>query len=136
MWLFTRYGFFSVVCARTSARPGAPVDAGTVMVRARKRSHLEALIRRFVDRPRPGDRSDLLDWIGVKVVTSKGTDYPYRVFLSKAAWADASHDLATEMTWDDFKGHVHQELAADREYLAALHAVWDIGRRMTDARGR
>jgi hypothetical protein len=44
MWIFTRYGFFSIACARQS--DGA-VDPGTVMVRARRRAHLEKLAERF-----------------------------------------------------------------------------------------
>ena len=44
MWLFTKYGFFSAVCARQgSGHHGQPVDLNRIMVRARLRTHLEAL---------------------------------------------------------------------------------------------
>jgi hypothetical protein len=50
MWLFTRYGFYSAVCARQGdGRKGRPVDPDRIMVRARLRSHLEALRNRFPD---------------------------------------------------------------------------------------
>lgn len=38
MWMFTKYGFYSVVCARESSKPNAPVDPTRVMIRARKRN--------------------------------------------------------------------------------------------------
>jgi hypothetical protein len=128
MWLFTKYGFFSVVCARASARPGAPVDPSKVMIRARCRKHLEALVARFVDAPKPGDRSEFLDWVTVHIVESRGTDYPFRVFLPKAVWADAAHDLMSEIDYDDFKHHVAETMGDDRAYLNALHSVWSVGR--------
>ncbi len=38
MWLFTKYGFFSVVCAsQGDVRHGQPVDEARMMVRARAR---------------------------------------------------------------------------------------------------
>jgi hypothetical protein len=38
MWIFTRYGFFSVVCARQGeGQPGQPVDPDRVMIRARSK---------------------------------------------------------------------------------------------------
>jgi len=48
MWIFTKYGFFSAVCAREgSGRHGQPVDPDRIMIRARLLSHLEALLKRF-----------------------------------------------------------------------------------------
>ena len=43
MWIFTKHGFFSAVCARQGdGRHGQPVDPDRMMVRARNRGHLEA----------------------------------------------------------------------------------------------
>jgi hypothetical protein len=48
MWVFTKHGFFSAVCARQgSGERGQPVDPNRIMVRARVRGHLEALRKRF-----------------------------------------------------------------------------------------
>ncbi|MFM8791538.1 MAG: hypothetical protein ACKOFX_03505 [Solirubrobacterales bacterium] len=47
MWLFTQYGFYSVVCARDLQGDPARVDPNTLMVRARCRRHLESLQKRF-----------------------------------------------------------------------------------------
>lgn len=44
MWIFTRHGFFSVVCARKEqGGPGEAIDPDLLMVRARTRHHLKAL---------------------------------------------------------------------------------------------
>jgi len=51
MWIFTKHGFFSAVCARQGdGKHGQPVDHDRIMVRARVRSHLEALKKRFPER--------------------------------------------------------------------------------------
>jgi hypothetical protein len=48
MWIFTRYGFFSAVCAREGdGAHGRPIDPDRIMVRARLRDHLERLIAAF-----------------------------------------------------------------------------------------
>ncbi len=57
VWLFTKYGFYSVVCARQGdGSHSQPVDPDRIMVRARVRRHLEALKDRFADLL--GDRSN------------------------------------------------------------------------------
>jgi hypothetical protein len=37
VWLFTRYGFYSIACA---SQPNGAIDPGTVMIRARRAAHL------------------------------------------------------------------------------------------------
>lgn len=50
MWLFTKHGFFSAVCARRgNGKHGQPVDPSRIMVRARVRGYLKALQTRFPD---------------------------------------------------------------------------------------
>jgi len=46
MWIFTRYGFYSIACAST---PDGALDMENVMVRARLRDHLCGLQERFPD---------------------------------------------------------------------------------------
>jgi hypothetical protein len=75
MWIFTKYGFFSAVCARKgSGKHGQPVDPERIMVRARLRPHLKALKKRF---------SDFLG--DCEIQESAGTDYTYRLFVQKSA---------------------------------------------------
>lgn len=43
MWIFTKYGFYSAVCARQGdGSSGQPIDPERLMVRARVRAHLDA----------------------------------------------------------------------------------------------
>ena len=74
MWIFTKYGFFSAVCARQgNGKHGQLVDLQRIMVRAILRSHLEALKKRF---------PDLLGEYEIQEFV--GTDYAYRLFVQKS----------------------------------------------------
>ena len=73
MWIFTKHGFFSAVCARQGdGKHGQPVDPDRIMVRARVRGHLEALKKRF---------PDLLG--ECEIQESAGTDYAFRLFVAE-----------------------------------------------------
>ena len=117
MWLFTRYGFFSAVCARQGAGEySQPVDPDRIMVRARLRGHLEALIERF---------PDLLDNCDIKETAS--TDYAFRVFVEKTSWSKVVAALAEDVDYDNFKSEVarHQG-SSGAEYEHSLHKVWSV----------
>jgi hypothetical protein len=93
MWVFTKYGFYSAVCARQGeGKHGHPVDPTRIMVRARVRKHLEALQRRF---------SDLIGDCEVRDFT--GTDYAYRIFVDKPVWSQVLVGLNEELDYDNFK---------------------------------
>jgi len=95
MWIFTRYGFFSAVSARQGdGAHGQPVDPERIMVRARVRGHLEALI----------DACPLLN--GSAIMTFSGTDYAYRIFVSKSVWSQVLAALGDEIDYDNFKSEV------------------------------
>ena len=116
MWLFTRYGFFSAVCARQgSGGHGQPVDPGRVMVRARVRGHLDALKGRF---------PELLG--GCEVREFAGTDYAFRLFVAKSTWARALAALAEELDYDNFKSEVARHGGAGAAYERSLHKVWSV----------
>ena len=117
MWLFTKYGFFSAVCAKKNkSEPGQPVDPERLMVRARVRSHLEALQKRFPESL--GERP-----IEVHV----GTDYAYRIFVPKAAWAKVVSALTDEIDYGNFKSEVRRHGGKEGEaYEHALHDVWGV----------
>ena len=71
MWVFTKYGFYSVVCAHQGDGSfNESVDLKRVMVRARDRGHLEALRVRF--------RGLLGDAV---IHEHVGTVYAYRIFV-------------------------------------------------------
>src|SRR5262245_46724706 len=96
MWIFTKHGFFSAVCARQGdGRHGQPVDPDRIMVRARLRSHLQTLKERF---------SDLLDDCDIQEFAE--TDYAFRLFMPKSAWVRVLAALADETDYDNFKSEV------------------------------
>jgi len=117
MWLFTKYGFYSAVCARKG--DGAhrqPVDPNRIMVRARLRIHLEALKDRF---------PALLHACEIKEFA--GTDYAFRIFVDKPIWSQAVGELIEEMDYDNFKSEVGRfQKRGGAGYEHSLHEVWSV----------
>lgn len=104
MWVFTRYGFFSAVCARQGNRTGSEaIDPARLMVRARVRGHLEALKARF---------ADLLGTCDIH--ESATTDYAFRIVVDKLVWARVKSEVARHQG----RGGV--------DYEHSLHEVWSI----------
>jgi hypothetical protein len=121
MWLFTKYGFFSAVCARQGEGQAVqPVDPGRIMVRARVRSHLQALQERY---------PALLGDCEIREFT--GSDYAYRIFVAKQTWSQVLVELTAEMDYDNFKSEVARfQGAAGHAYEQALHRVWEVMHRL------
>jgi hypothetical protein len=117
MWLFTKYGFFSAVCARQGdGRHGQPVDADRIMVRARLRRHLDALKDRF---------TALLG--GCEIKEFPGSDYAYRIFVEKSVWSQVLVGLNEELDYDNFKAEVADFQGRDgAAYEYSLHEVWSV----------
>ena len=115
MWLFTKYGFYSVVCARQGdGGYGQPIDENRLMGRARLQQHLEALSTRF-----PALLGD------ARILAFPGSDYAFRIFVPKTAWVTVAAELTEEIAYDNFKAEVARGSAGD-DYEAALHEVWSI----------
>src|SRR5208283_5691505 len=116
MWIFTRYGFFSIACADTEDGSIAP---DKVMVRARLNKHLEILKERFSDTE-----------VGMAEIQSSGhTDYKYRIVVSKSAWVAALTELASEQTWSNLKNEASRFSRVKKmasTYVDALHSIWDV----------
>ena len=123
MWLFTKHGFFSVVCARQGdGRHGQPIDTTRLMVRARVRGHLDALRKRWPD-----------DLGLCEIRTFAGTDYAFRMFVDKHAWSRVLSELALETDYDNFKEEVarYQARVGER-YERSLHEVWEVMHRLQE----
>ena len=115
MWLFTKHGFYSAVCARQGeGNRTEPVDPDRVMVRARVSSHLENLIKHFPQ------------WLGdVEVLHSRDTDYRYRILMEKNTWNKVVSELVSKMDYDNFKSSVGTNTAeVGLNYKDALLDVW------------
>jgi hypothetical protein len=123
MWLFTKHGFFSVVCARQGdGQQGRPIDTTRLMVRARVRGHLEALKKRWPD------HLGLCD-----IRTFAATDYAFRMFVDKDVWSRVLSELALETDYDNFKSEVARHQGdAGVPYEQALHDVWAVMYRLQE----
>ena len=121
MWIFTKHGFFSAVCARQgNGKDSRIVDPDRIMVRARVLSHLEALKQRFPDQ------------LGeCEILKSVDTDYAYRLFLPKSAWELVLAGLAKETDYDNFKKEVSRfQGRSGAAYENSLHDVWSVMARL------
>jgi hypothetical protein len=112
MWLFTRYGFYSISCAR---KPDGSPDAETMMIHARRKAHLEHLQCRF-----PAVAA-------LPIVALRERDYRYRLIVPKAEWTVIMGALAAEQKWSNFKNEAARfQGVAGSEYVNALHRVWEV----------
>lgn len=107
MWIFLTVGFMSTVAHRTDPR--------LVVVRAREPAPLLHLSRRLVELGRSEPRQ----------ITMTTTDYPFRVLISREAWADFLAHEAMTITATNFKAATEDQRGHDR-YTDALHAVWRV----------
>src|SRR5271156_3766003 len=98
MWIFTRYGFYSIACA--SAMDGAP-DPNTLMVRARRLDHLQKLQARFPEIAQ------------LEIVTIAHRDYRYRLLVPKELWVQIIAELAGEQQWSNFKNEAARYQSAE-----------------------
>jgi 8-oxo-dGTP diphosphatase len=108
MWLMTKFGFFSVV--------EKPEDKGKGMltIRARVRGDLDAL-RHYL--PQMGD-----------IVSNAGSDYRFRVRVTKEDWAAASSKMALDIDYPNFKDKVAKEQGKSRAstYGKVWSALFDL----------
>jgi hypothetical protein len=111
MWIFTRYGFYSVACGR---KQNGSIDPEIMMIRARSREHLEALKSRF----------PVLET--AEIVTLHDRDYRWRLLVSKKVWTEIVGELANEQEWSNFKNEVARyQGAGGAAYVDSLHGVWE-----------
>ena len=111
MWIFTKYGFYSVVCARKSGS----ADPNELMIRARERRHLQNLIDRFEELK------------GSEIKKTSDRDYRYRLFVGKEKWVAVLSALAQELDYFNFKSEAGRNReAVGNKYVDALHEVWEV----------
>lgn len=125
MWLFTIYGFFSIVCAKKLDRGKLTeeTDTGTVLVRSRTKKHLQDLIAAY---------REILG--GLKIKSEEGTDYPYRVVIRKSQLVQLLIEYAHDIDFTNFKAVVGDRdvyTEGGEAYLDALHDVWERMRQLT-----
>lgn len=111
MWIFTKYGFYSAVCARKDEGFGN-VDENTIMVRARSKKHIDSLKKKFTE-------------LDGSVLETPHNDYRYRIFVPKDTWSRVFAELALDTDYDNFKDKV-KEYSGEYPYLNSLGKVWNV----------
>ena len=105
MWLITPIGFFSIVC-----KPGDE-EQGTLTVRSRVKSDLEAL------------RKNFLPSLGA-IVEGAGTDYRYRAKARRDDIGKALAQMVQQLDYENFKNEVVHKQG---KYRANVYAkVWNV----------
>ncbi len=112
MWVFTRYGFYSIACA---SKPDGSLDGQSVMIRARCIDHLHSLQKRF----------PMLS--AGEIHESQNRDYRYRLIVPKVSWISILSELAQEQEWSNFKDEAARyQGTPGMRYGRALHEVWAV----------
>lgn len=92
MWIFTKYGFYSV-----TEHPG---DKRLMQVRARARVDLERLQGFAANKTKVS--------LG-KISETDHTDYRYRIYCSKAVWYALADALARDINYSNFKNQIRDD---------------------------
>jgi hypothetical protein len=112
MWICSRLGFYSIACARN---PDGSLDSDTVMVRARRKAHLQNLQARF-----PAI-------VNLEIFTTPKNDYRYRLILAKSKWVTLLTELVMEQQWSNFKNEAaRNQSLTGADYVDALHEIWTL----------
>ena len=116
MWIFTRYGFYSVVQARKIEQGFVTdePDPDNLMVRARVRQHLVNLQM----------GAPVLE--SCSILESSNNDYRYRMVIPKKTWLEIAQGLTEDIDYTNFKSICEQEGLVDGSYCDALHHIWAI----------
>lgn len=120
MWLQTTVGAYSINCADTA--PGSGVlDPDTLMVRARRREHLELL---------QGQCEAIADF---PVLETPYGDYRWRIVAPKSVVAGVVAELVLGVAYDNFKSAcAKREAELGPGYGAALHSIWPVLARLQE----
>lgn len=114
MWLFTKYGFFSAVCAK---KKNGEIDGKRMVIRARVDDHLAYLIDDVFDD----------DMSRPKILSGTGTDYPHRIVISFKEWNRLCWNLSQDVDYTNFKDAARKFHHVDLEYAPWLNEIWRSG---------
>ena len=112
MWLFTRWGFYSIACARQGddGSTGNEIDSHSLVIEAFDEQHLTAL------------KSHLPDLIGncfIKQVAE--SEFRFHMIVDKNIWSQVMLSLSQELNYDDFREEmVRKHSMDDPAYLKAM----------------
>jgi hypothetical protein len=117
MWIFTKYGYFSVVSARMNEGLSREIDPETLMIRSRSKEHLENLKNSF---------ASLANFI---ILETSSADYRYRIFVPKLVWAEIMSKMTEDIDYDNFKNETSKYTKNNKgnyEYVKCLSDIWGV----------
>jgi len=100
MWIFTRYGFLSVVQHND--------EPDILIVRSRFKGHIESIF---------GDLA--------KVMRTVGTDYEYRAEIQKEKVAEVMAKLINNINYGNFKDELDNRVKASQLDKTYFQRCWD-----------
>jgi len=118
MWLFTDFGFFSIVC-----KPGTK----NLCVRARMPGDLEAFRDRLAQVSAFDGANAAEQW---PIEDFTGTDYAFRLYASNDDVAALMSEFVKGIDYNNFKGRVGRTQGHDR--ASVYMNVWSIMNRMQE----
>lgn len=119
MWLFTRYGFFSVVQHKN--------NPDLVIVRARERRDIKWL-ENFINEA----RADIPSHLMATVQETANSDYRFRIVATREEYQDLLKHLGDELDYTNFKDTVHGDPVRDNAYTE----VWQTMRNFQATKAR
>ena len=102
MWIFTELGFFSIVKSYD--------NDNEFLIRSRTKEDLERLINRY--------------GLQTQILHNAGTDYAYRIILSKFGCGSLMMHITCDIDYENFKTRCHFTLGKERAH--ALSIIWRI----------
>lgn len=115
MWLFTKYGFFSVVQHKSRN--------GLVLIRAMEKSDIE-WVRDFIN--------EGCDTTPCHVEESPVNDYRFRIVATREEYQDLLKHLGDELDYTNFKDTIHGDPVRDNAYTE----VWQTMRNFQATKAR
>jgi hypothetical protein len=111
MWIYTKYGFYGVVCARKTDNSNSLPDPSRLTIRTRNKQHLLNLQEKF---------PELQEY---KIHEDGNADYLYRIFIPAEIFPSIMARLSEEIDYDRFKPAVEHFDGSDK-YKSMLLDVW------------
>lgn len=105
MWLFTKYGFYSIVQDEN--------DKNLFKVRARKKEDIEGL------------QKDVFGISESKIYEDKRADYRYRIFINSEKLTEIMIRLSNSLDYSNFKNSIYQN-KVQKDKLDSYHQIWDV----------
>lgn len=119
MWLFTRYGFFSVVLD-PSIKPEHNSHGVTAHYNVSIRSRVKKDLLLLLELP------TALRAAQPEIVELKNRDYPYRIYASREELQELMQFLANDLDYDNFKNMVDRAKGMGPERHDLYSRVWGV----------